>query len=838
MTLLGGTLAQLAADRGVSIDTLKQLNPQANTNTTYTAGELKFANSTPASAPYVPPAPVTPPAPVVPVVPITPPAPTKTETPPPVPVVSKTLSEYYTAKGTSLPSLSQRAALYQQLGLGSSGTYAGTASQNTALLSALSGASPVVVPAGAIQNREGAYIPTDLQTELRNGATSYNPGTGGQAGIYTEAISGNQYTLDPNSPGGKKYVVKDGKTLTGAAGDINDGINNAFGQSDAQKTAAAQKLIQEQNAAAIKQVATSLGMSEDTVKSLLQSDANVSATYNAALKQIQAGAQSYTSPITPPLVTNGNNAYYKDNAGNVFRTSDNKPVTQGNTDPALDWNKLGLNVGHLNTKENALAGLLPAPIIPGSGNGGISGTSGTSGGTPTGSGSPDPGFDAPTVLKSAIDSSGYTKTQTELKALQDDAAVVANAYQQMHDEITNNPEFPQWLKSRRNEFVSTAETRALNLYNAKIKNLQDQATNQLTIATATYNAGVKQYEILRQEKQDALSAANTATDNDRALLGDIMTQLANQGINWSTLTPDQKATITSQFNDPNMASILGTFDFAKPYDAKQALDWATQNTKASGASKNTNKLETLYGDQYMVTRDSVGNVVSAVYQQPGWGSAPEQAQAVTQFLAENPGVYSKSQINQAFSNLSTYLTDAVANYKEGKNSSNNILSDFSTWKTGKVQGMITTAPVTLTPAQAQTNLDEDIKSPQASQYTREQLRDMLFVLYKPYFTVDQIYTRIRELIPDVNNGNTGGGSSNTGVSAPWSNPFAGVDGSPKPATINPNLKVSVPNSTSNPVSSWFNNFSLDKLLAPPSSSNPSLSIPKSTTDNSKLNIGK
>ena len=38
--------------------------------------------------------------------------------------------------------------------------------------------------------------------------------------------------------------------------------------------------------------------------------------------------------------------YYKDAQANVFR-DDGKPVTMGNTDPALDWNKLGLNVDHL-----------------------------------------------------------------------------------------------------------------------------------------------------------------------------------------------------------------------------------------------------------------------------------------------------------------------------------------------------------------------------------------------------------------------------------------------------------------------------------------------------------
>ena len=56
-----------------------------------------------------------------------------------------------------------------------------------------------------------------------------------------------------------------------------------------------------------------------------------------------------TLTATPPQATNGNNAYYKDANNNVFRVSDNQPVKQGSPDPSLDWNKLGLNVDHINT---------------------------------------------------------------------------------------------------------------------------------------------------------------------------------------------------------------------------------------------------------------------------------------------------------------------------------------------------------------------------------------------------------------------------------------------------------------------------------------------------------
>ena len=64
---------------------------------------------------------------------------------------------------------------------------------------------------------------------------------------------------------------------------------------------------------------------------------------------------------TPPQATNGNNAYYKDANNNVFRTSDNQPVKQGSPDPSLDWNKLGLNIDHINTLDQIQQSEVPKP---------------------------------------------------------------------------------------------------------------------------------------------------------------------------------------------------------------------------------------------------------------------------------------------------------------------------------------------------------------------------------------------------------------------------------------------------------------------------------------------
>src|SRR3990167_4104626 len=58
-----------------------------------------------------------------------------------------TLFEYYSSKGQALPSVQQRAPLYESSGLGSATSYTGTAAQNTALLGKLLGGTPQSAPA-------------------------------------------------------------------------------------------------------------------------------------------------------------------------------------------------------------------------------------------------------------------------------------------------------------------------------------------------------------------------------------------------------------------------------------------------------------------------------------------------------------------------------------------------------------------------------------------------------------------------------------------------------------------------------------------------------------------
>jgi hypothetical protein len=69
-----------------------------------------------------------------------------------------TLSEYYTQKGQALPSVLERAKIYEQQGLGSASVYAGTAEQNTALLSKLLLTPVATPPVNQYQGQQGAWM--------------------------------------------------------------------------------------------------------------------------------------------------------------------------------------------------------------------------------------------------------------------------------------------------------------------------------------------------------------------------------------------------------------------------------------------------------------------------------------------------------------------------------------------------------------------------------------------------------------------------------------------------------------------------------------------------------
>ena len=77
--------------------------------------------------------------------------------------MASTLYEFYKSQGQALPSLQTRAGLYQQYGLGSSGSYSGGASQNTALLNALQGGGAPSAPVSTQTTSAPAPAPSSYE---------------------------------------------------------------------------------------------------------------------------------------------------------------------------------------------------------------------------------------------------------------------------------------------------------------------------------------------------------------------------------------------------------------------------------------------------------------------------------------------------------------------------------------------------------------------------------------------------------------------------------------------------------------------------------------------------
>ena len=76
-------------------------------------------------------------------------------------MAQNTLYEYYKANNQQMPTLAERAKIYESQGLGSAGSYSGTAEQNSALLGKLTSA-PTETPAAKTSTPTTTQTPTEL----------------------------------------------------------------------------------------------------------------------------------------------------------------------------------------------------------------------------------------------------------------------------------------------------------------------------------------------------------------------------------------------------------------------------------------------------------------------------------------------------------------------------------------------------------------------------------------------------------------------------------------------------------------------------------------------------
>jgi hypothetical protein len=127
-----------------------------------------------------------------------------------------TLYEYFSAKGQSLPSLSERAKLYESLGLGSASNYVGTGDQNTALLGKLSATQPVTAVKPTAETATYPKTSEGLVPVMPSGTPIPKPvvAPGGTTPPKTVNVQG--FTIDTAT--GEPIDPKTGKPLTPVSG--------------------------------------------------------------------------------------------------------------------------------------------------------------------------------------------------------------------------------------------------------------------------------------------------------------------------------------------------------------------------------------------------------------------------------------------------------------------------------------------------------------------------------------------------------------------------------------------------------------------------------------------
>lgn len=106
--------------------------------------------------------------------------------------MANTLYDFYTGQGQTMPSVQDRAKIYESSGLGAAGTYAGTAGQNTALLNALSAGSNVNQNGGVPVNTTPNT--TVNQSGVQGGGVPQATNVGNQGGMQLQDAGG-----DPTS---------------------------------------------------------------------------------------------------------------------------------------------------------------------------------------------------------------------------------------------------------------------------------------------------------------------------------------------------------------------------------------------------------------------------------------------------------------------------------------------------------------------------------------------------------------------------------------------------------------------------------------------------------------
>lgn len=349
------------------------------------------------------------------------------------------------------------------------------------------------VPGKGIKQVDGTYSPTSAEQNAR---------TFGRIGNQVYETTGGKF--DYITPEYYKSNLA-GKIDLNTVGQISkSSLNEA-------QTGIANRIATEQTGSPAFTTTTGaatgpLSGSEFNSQTVVDTSKMTESQFNEHVTNLTGGPSSNT--YTPPQVSNGNNAYYRTyntttKEWDVFRASDGAAVTSGNTDPELDWDKLGLNVTHLNT---------PSALQQ------FGGTTVKTPTTPVDS-------ETAIAIKKLEDSIAALKDpfagqtiagvrttlNTELgldtmyqESIDNKSKIndITNGYEKIGSEITDNVNLPQGVKTKRLTFLNSKQQLALNALVRNQELIDQRITRAEKTVTDRLSDTVNQYNIYRNQVND------------------------------------------------------------------------------------------------------------------------------------------------------------------------------------------------------------------------------------------------------------------------------------------------------------------------------------------------
>ncbi len=173
-------------------------------------------------------------------------------------------------------------------------------------------------------------------------------------------------------------------------------------------------------------------------------------------------------------------------------------------------------------------------------------------------------FDEEEARRLIVKEEGLPTLRSQKTTLQENINGILGVYEELADEIRNDPDFSRKLKSRRLQFLSTEQSRALvgfqrqlEIVEDEIKTATDTVNTRMKDRINTYNIQFNQLKQLEAQEERIRNQINKATDDGRQLLTTFLTQFG--GASWEDLPKETQDTVKAEFkrlNAPHLVSIL------------------------------------------------------------------------------------------------------------------------------------------------------------------------------------------------------------------------------------------------------------------------------------------